>query len=156
MADNRPVLEVPRYAPLIIADRIVGLQLAGAISTALVHRERTGEGQRVDVPMFEGLLSVVLGEHLVGMLFEPPLGPAGYKRSLSPDRRPHRGPRTATSALLSTTTSTGAHFSAPSATQTDSRQTPAFRCKARACSTSTMSTDPESVNPNLKNPHFSY
>ena len=82
--------EVPRYAPLIIAGRIVGLQLAGAISTALVHRERTGEGQRVDVPMFEGLLSVVLGEHLVGMLFEPPLGPAGYKRSLSPDRRPYR------------------------------------------------------------------
>ncbi len=82
--------EVPRYAPMILADRVVGLQLALAISSALVHRERSGEGQRVDVPMFEGFLSMVLGEHLAGQLFDPPLGPAGYARSLTPDRRPYR------------------------------------------------------------------
>src|ERR1035437_26929 len=47
----------PRYAPMILADRTVGLQLALAITSALFHRQRTGRGQRVDVPMFEGMLS---------------------------------------------------------------------------------------------------
>ncbi|CAM9766776.1 unnamed protein product [Phaeothamnion confervicola] len=82
--------EVPRYAPMILADRVMGLQLAYAISSALVHLARTGEGQRVDVPMYEGLLSTVLGEHLAGKLFDPPQGPAGYQRSLTPNRRPYR------------------------------------------------------------------
>lgn len=82
--------DVPRYAPVILADRMVGLQLATAITSALFHRERTGLGQRVDVPMFEGMLSVVLPEHLVGKLFSPALGPEGYRRSLSRERRPYR------------------------------------------------------------------
>jgi len=80
----------PRYAPMILADRTVGLQLALAITSALFHRQRTGRGQRVDVPMFEGMLSVVLGEHLAGKLFDPPEGPEGYQRSLTRDRRPYR------------------------------------------------------------------
>ena len=80
----------PRYAPVILADRMVGLQLAVAITSALLHRGRTGRGQRVDVPMYEGLLAVVLGEHLAGRVFHPPEGPAGYQRSLSRDRRPYR------------------------------------------------------------------
>lgn len=82
--------EIPRYAPMILADRTVGLQLAGAIIAALFYRERSGRGQRVDVPMFEGMLSVVLGEHLGGRTFVPPTAGAGYERSLSPDRRPYR------------------------------------------------------------------
>ena len=80
----------PRYAPMVLVDRIAGLQLYGAITSALVFRERTGMGQRVDVPMFEGMLSVVLGEHLAGRLFEPSVGPSGYQRSLAHDRRPYR------------------------------------------------------------------
>jgi crotonobetainyl-CoA:carnitine CoA-transferase CaiB-like acyl-CoA transferase len=80
----------PRYAPMILADRTVGLQLALAVTSALFHRQRTGRGQRVDVPMFEGMLSVVLGEHLAGRLFAPPEGSAGYQRSLTRDRRPYR------------------------------------------------------------------
>lgn len=80
----------PRYAPMILADRTVGLQLALAVASALFHRERTGRGQRVDVPMFEGMLSVVLGEHLAGKVFDPPQGPVGYQRSLTRDRRPYR------------------------------------------------------------------
>jgi len=80
----------PRYAPMVLVDRIAGLQLCTAITSALVCRERTGMGQRVDVPMFEGMLSVVLGEHLAGRLFNPPIGPAGYQRSLAHDRRPFR------------------------------------------------------------------
>ena len=48
---------------MILADRLVGAQLVAAITAALYHRERTGHGQRLDVPMFEGYLSAVLGEH---------------------------------------------------------------------------------------------
>ncbi|NUZ07951.1 CaiB/BaiF CoA transferase family protein [Piscinibacter koreensis] len=81
--------EPPRYAPMVLVDRIVGLQLCAAISSALVYRERTGHGQRLDVPMFEGMLSLVLGEHLAGRLYEPAEGAAGYQRSLAHDRRPY-------------------------------------------------------------------
>jgi crotonobetainyl-CoA:carnitine CoA-transferase CaiB-like acyl-CoA transferase len=80
----------PRYAPMILADRVVGLQVAFATLAALHHRGLTGAGQRVDVPMYEGLLSIVLGEHLAGSMFEPPVGPPGYQRSLAHNRRPHR------------------------------------------------------------------
>lgn len=80
----------PRYAPIILADRIVGLQVAFAAMTALRHRDLTGEGQRVDVPMFESLLTIVLGEHLAGLMFEPATGGPGYQRSLAHNRRPHR------------------------------------------------------------------
>jgi crotonobetainyl-CoA:carnitine CoA-transferase CaiB-like acyl-CoA transferase len=81
--------ETPRYAPIIIADRSVGQQVASAVSAALYHREKSGKGQRVDVPMFEHLLQVVLGEHLGGYTFDPQLGEPGYARMLSPDRRPY-------------------------------------------------------------------
>jgi crotonobetainyl-CoA:carnitine CoA-transferase CaiB-like acyl-CoA transferase len=79
----------PRYAPMIVADRSVGQQVASAVSAALYHREKTGKGQRIDVPMFEHLLQMVLGDHLGGYTFEPPHGPPGYIRILSPDRRPY-------------------------------------------------------------------
>lgn len=80
----------PRYAPVILADRIVGLQVAFAAMAALRHRDLSGKGQRVDVPMFESLLTIVLGEHLAGSLFEPAIGESGYQRSLAHNRRPHR------------------------------------------------------------------
>jgi crotonobetainyl-CoA:carnitine CoA-transferase CaiB-like acyl-CoA transferase len=80
----------PRYAPIIVADRSVGQQVASAVSAALYYREKTGKGQRVDVPMFEHLLQIVLGEHLGGHTFEPPEGEAGYARMLAADRRPYR------------------------------------------------------------------
>ncbi|HUG79185.1 MAG TPA: CoA transferase [Burkholderiales bacterium] len=82
--------ETPRYAPIIVADRSVGQQVASAVSAALYHRERSGKGQRVDVPMFEHLLQIVLGEHLGGYTFEPQHGEAGYARMLAPDRRPYQ------------------------------------------------------------------
>ena len=80
----------PGYVPLGLVDRIVGLAAAGAISAALVHREKTGQGQRLDVPMFETMLPFVLGDHLAGMTFDPPLDRGGYARMLSPGRRPYR------------------------------------------------------------------
>lgn len=80
----------PRYVPAAIADRIVGLAAVGAINGALFHRQRTGEGQRVDVPMFETMVGLTLGDHLGGLTFDPPLGGGGYQRLLSPERRPYR------------------------------------------------------------------
>jgi len=80
----------PRYAPMIVADRSVGQQVASAISAALYHREKTGKGQRVDVPMFEHLLQMILGDHLGGYTFEPQHGDPGYHRILAPDRRPYQ------------------------------------------------------------------
>ena len=82
--------ETPRYAPIIVADRSVGQQVASAVSAALYYREKTGKGQRVDVPMFEHLLQIVLGEHLGGYTFEPQHGAPGYARMLAPDRRPYQ------------------------------------------------------------------
>jgi crotonobetainyl-CoA:carnitine CoA-transferase CaiB-like acyl-CoA transferase len=81
--------ETPRYAPIIVADRSVGQQVASAVSAALYYREKSGKGQRVDVPMFEHLLQIVLGEHLGGYTFQPPVGEPGYARMLAPDRRPY-------------------------------------------------------------------
>jgi crotonobetainyl-CoA:carnitine CoA-transferase CaiB-like acyl-CoA transferase len=79
----------PRYAPMIVADRSVGQQVASAVSAALYYREKSGKGQRVDVPMYEHLLQMILGDHLGGYTFDPPHGPPGYIRILSPDRRPY-------------------------------------------------------------------
>jgi len=80
----------PRYAPMIVADRSVGQQVASAVSAALYSREKTGHGQRVDVPMWEHLLQIVLSDHLGGYTFDPQKGDPGYARILTPDRRPYQ------------------------------------------------------------------
>ncbi len=81
--------KTPRYAPIIVADRAVGPQVASAGSAALYRREKSGQGQRVDVPMYEHLLQIVLGEHLAGYTFVPQHGEPGYSRLLAKDRRPY-------------------------------------------------------------------
>ena len=81
--------EVPRYAPVTLGDRSVGLQTVIAITAALFHAERTGIGQAVEVTMFESLSQFVLGDHMGGRTFEPPLGPPGYARLIAPHRRPY-------------------------------------------------------------------
>jgi crotonobetainyl-CoA:carnitine CoA-transferase CaiB-like acyl-CoA transferase len=80
----------PRFVPSTIADRVTGLNTVNAITTALFHRERTGRGQAVEVPMFESLAQFVLGDHMAGRTFEPPLGRMGYARLLAPHRNPYR------------------------------------------------------------------
>jgi crotonobetainyl-CoA:carnitine CoA-transferase CaiB-like acyl-CoA transferase len=80
----------PRYAPMIIADKTCALAIAGAVSAALFARERTGHGQFVEIPMFEQMVSFVLGEHLFGHNFVPPLAPLGYTRVLASWRRPYK------------------------------------------------------------------
>jgi len=79
----------PRYMPLAIADRTVGLYLANAISAALFHRERTGEGQAIEIPMFEVFVEYLLGDHLSGLTFDPPEGPHYYPRLVSKHRKPY-------------------------------------------------------------------
>ncbi|MBX3663680.1 MAG: CoA transferase [Burkholderiales bacterium] len=80
----------PRYIPATLADRIVGLHAAYAVTTALYERERSGLGQAVEVPMFECMSQMVLGDHFGGRSFEPPLGTSGYARMLAPERRPFK------------------------------------------------------------------
>jgi crotonobetainyl-CoA:carnitine CoA-transferase CaiB-like acyl-CoA transferase len=77
----------PRFAPVNLADRVTGLHLVYAITAALFHRERSGEGQSVEVPMFESVAQFVLGDHLAGMSYEPPIGGTGYARLA--ERRPY-------------------------------------------------------------------
>ncbi|MGP3791537.1 CaiB/BaiF CoA transferase family protein [Pseudomonas sp. B392_1p] len=78
----------PRYFPTVIVDKFCGYVLASSISMALLHRERTGEGQQVLVPMLETMLQFNLFEHL----WEGALGKSdglGYTRMFSPHRRPY-------------------------------------------------------------------
>lgn len=97
----------PRYAPTIVADKTTALYAVGAINAALLHRERTGEGQYVEVPMFELMASFLMVEQLGGRSFVPPEGPSGYSRLLSPNRRPYR----TADGYLSVMPYTGAHWS---------------------------------------------
>ena len=83
------VTGTPRYGPSVLADKTIGLYFTYAVTMALFHRERTGEGQKVHVPMYEAFTSFVLSEHMQGRSYEPPLGPAGYQRMLTPHRRPY-------------------------------------------------------------------
>ncbi len=79
-----PVLQArggePSFVATAIADRVVGVMAASSVGFALFHRERTGKGQAIEVPMFETMAEFVMGDHLYGHTFEPPLGPAEYVR----------------------------------------------------------------------------
>jgi crotonobetainyl-CoA:carnitine CoA-transferase CaiB-like acyl-CoA transferase len=76
-----------RYAPIAVADRVTGMNAANAALGALYHRLRTGEGQYVEVAMFETMAFMVLSDHMAGRTYEPPLGPTVFERYASV-RRP--------------------------------------------------------------------
>ncbi|MBY4599074.1 CoA transferase [bacterium BD-1] len=78
------------FVPLNLMDRSVGMYAFGVIASALYAREKTGQGQRVDVPMFETMVPYVLGDHLYGRKYLPAEGDFGYPRLLSIARRPFR------------------------------------------------------------------
>jgi formyl-CoA transferase len=72
--------EEPAFVPSLIGDKICGMALTSAVTAALLHRERTGEGQTVEVPMLETLAAFNSIEMFGGIAFVPPIGPSGYKR----------------------------------------------------------------------------
>ncbi len=78
----------PRYLPMVIADRTVGLIAVQMILMALYQRTRTGEGQAIEIPMFENIVKAVLEEHMYLKTFDPPLGPSGDPRLLDAEARP--------------------------------------------------------------------
>jgi crotonobetainyl-CoA:carnitine CoA-transferase CaiB-like acyl-CoA transferase len=78
----------PRYVPYVMADRTVGLIAVQLIMMALLHRERTGEGQSIEIPMFENMVTQVLTEHMYLATFDPPLGGLGDPRLLDPGNQP--------------------------------------------------------------------
>ena len=78
----------PRYVPIVMADRTVGLIAVQMLLMALYQRERTGEGAAIEVPMLENMAKFVLEEHMYLKTFDPPLGPTGEPRLLDPEARP--------------------------------------------------------------------
>ncbi|MGB3622541.1 CoA transferase [Ketobacter sp. MCCC 1A13808] len=88
------------YVGTIMADKIAGMTALYATTMALFHRERTGEGQEVEIGMFEAMASFMLVEHANGMLFTPPIGPANYHRAVAPNRRPYKTKDSYISALV--------------------------------------------------------
>jgi crotonobetainyl-CoA:carnitine CoA-transferase CaiB-like acyl-CoA transferase len=84
------IMGEPRYVPTIVADKTSSMTVLAAVLAALYHKARTGEGQEVEVPMFESVVAWVMVEHLYGETFTPPADTIGYKRILNPNRRPFR------------------------------------------------------------------
>ncbi|WAX58467.1 CoA transferase [Jatrophihabitans cynanchi] len=80
----------PAYVRTPVADKVTGLLVFGAISAALYERGQSGQGQALEVPMFETMISFLALEQQFGFVFDPPLGTTGYSRTDSPYRRPYR------------------------------------------------------------------
>lgn len=80
----------PTLVPTIFADKVAGLTIVYSILAALFFRERTGQGQHIEVPMIEAVEAFMLVEHGAEAVPQPPVGPPGYQRVLSPERKPQR------------------------------------------------------------------
>lgn len=80
---------VPRLAPTIMADKVCGITIAGAVAAALYHRARSGRGQRIEVPMMDVMRAFLLVEHGDGAISDD-TAPAGYRRVLNPERGPQQ------------------------------------------------------------------
>lgn len=80
----------PEYAPSLVADKTVGLFATYATLAALYHKEKTGEGQFVSVPMLETFTFFNLVENLYGETFLPGNGKLAYTRSINANRKPYK------------------------------------------------------------------
>jgi crotonobetainyl-CoA:carnitine CoA-transferase CaiB-like acyl-CoA transferase len=78
----------PAYVPMLICDHVAGEIAAGTILAALLERKASGSGCSLEVPMFETMAAFVLQEHLAQHSFDPPVGPPGDLRLLSPHNKP--------------------------------------------------------------------
>jgi crotonobetainyl-CoA:carnitine CoA-transferase CaiB-like acyl-CoA transferase len=79
-----------KFVPSIIADKTCGLFAAIACLAALRHKEKTGEGQYVAVPMLETFTGFIMAEHLYGETYIPPTGKFGHTTTITPHRKPLR------------------------------------------------------------------
>lgn len=79
----------PKFVNSSVCDKIGSQFIVHATMAALFHRERTGEGQLVEVPMLESMIGFNLVEHQSGQCWDPMLGGAGYERSMVEYRRPY-------------------------------------------------------------------
>ncbi|KPV00283.1 hypothetical protein APR50_13475 [Variovorax paradoxus] len=85
-ADGRP-----RYLPLNIADKTVGLYVVQTVLAALLQQRRAEQGQYIEVPMYETMASFMLSDHLGAATFAAnDAALAGNPRLLSAYRRPYR------------------------------------------------------------------
>jgi formyl-CoA transferase len=80
----------PRFMPSIFADKIGALHAGIGILAAIAHRAASGQGQQVEVPMFESLVAFNMAEHQWGYCFDPPIGPMGYQPVSTAARRPYK------------------------------------------------------------------
>jgi crotonobetainyl-CoA:carnitine CoA-transferase CaiB-like acyl-CoA transferase len=78
----------PNYVPMLICDHVAGEIAAGSILAAIVEKRTSGNGCSIEVPMFETMAAFVLQEHLAQHSFDPPVGPPGDLRLLSPHNKP--------------------------------------------------------------------
>ena len=78
----------PNYVPMLICDHVAGEIAAGSILAAIIEQKNTGIGRSIEVPMFETMAAFVLQEHLAQQSFDPPVGPEGDLRLLSPHNKP--------------------------------------------------------------------
>lgn len=78
----------PMLVPSIVADKTTALLATTGLLAAYIKRLRTGNGLYLETSMFEGLVGYTLVEHQHGTIFNPPEGPPGYPRALSPQRKP--------------------------------------------------------------------
>jgi crotonobetainyl-CoA:carnitine CoA-transferase CaiB-like acyl-CoA transferase len=98
----------PNFVSTVVADKTTAMTAAWAVLAALLHRARTGEGQEVEVGMYESMVSYLMVEHIGGQLFEPPIEPRLYERAVMPSRRPFR----TADGCISVTVYTDEHFAA--------------------------------------------
>jgi len=78
----------PDYISTLVADKTTGMALVNAVLAALLAKERSGQGQYVEVPMFETMVAFTLVEHMGGLTRNPATQNAGYSRVLSGGRQP--------------------------------------------------------------------
>jgi crotonobetainyl-CoA:carnitine CoA-transferase CaiB-like acyl-CoA transferase len=73
-----------------MADKVCGLTIVYAVLAALLKRRRDGKGEHIEVPMVDTMTSFMLVEHGADAIAAGTAGTPGYKRILTPHRRPQR------------------------------------------------------------------
>ena len=150
----------PVKSPTFLADDLAGLHAALAALAALRHRDRTGEGQHIDVALLDAMLFQSTGYLTLGALgvaAAAPRQPVPHRRArqhLPLPRRPDHGRRAARRALARASPAARAAPSSPttratrrrrrgsSAARRSTRCSPAGRASARSRRRSRRSAPP--------------